>query len=485
MKRKAIALLIAAGMLLWTAAPSFAAAERKDISASYSGITLYIDLAPVELLDAKDNPVEPFIADGTTYLPIRAISEAFGMEVSWDAGTKSIRISEPSEAADAAEATPAADEPEGKAAEAEKPETAATEDKAAAESAEEAATEAPAAEATEEAAAEAPADDAADTAASEPFIGTKTLSAIYDDISIYVNDDEISPKDASGNAVAPFIAGGTTYLPVRAVAEALGLSVSWDGATKSVYLGEQPGDAADSASDVAEDAADNTAYAKYEAAAKALEAAGSYASDLNGNVSMTTGAEKMETKMSGEIKVVNHSDTDIELAAKTTAVVSGIKSEVNTYYRNGFLYMEVAGEKLKLEMPIEQALKQARQDPGLQFAASAVKAQSVDGNTIKLTFDGSKLADTANAVLDGVDALGAAGASYDKMSDVECTVTLDDKGALKSIRTLFSTDLTVGDTKVSAAYDLTTDYTQIGGVSITAPADLASYKDLASETTTK
>ncbi|MDR2088065.1 MAG: copper amine oxidase N-terminal domain-containing protein [Clostridiales Family XIII bacterium] len=501
MKRKAIASLIAACMLLWTAAPSFAAAETKDISASYSGITLYIDLKPVALLDANGNPVDPFIAGGTTYLPVRAISEALGMDVSWEADTKSIRISEKSEAAVEADVTPAADEPDGKTtapdgkttappekseavtdekADAEAPaKDAATDEKAAAEApAKDAATDEKAgAEPTEEAAAEEPADEA--TAAAESFVGTKTLSATFDDISIYINNEELSPKDAAGNEVAPFIAGGTTYLPVRAVAEALGLSVSWDGATKSVYLGEQPEKAAESA---VEENADNAAYAKYEAAAKALEAAGSYASDLSGDISMTIDGKKTEAKMSGEIKVVNHSDTDIEFAAKTTAAVAGVKSEVNTYYRNGFLYMEVADEKLKLEMPIEQALKEIQKDPGLQFEASAVKAQSIDGDTIKLTFDGSKLADAANATLDKIDAIGTANASYDKMSDVECTVILDDEGALKSIRTLFSTDLTEGDTKVSAAYDLTTAYTQVGGVSITAPADLASYKDSASET---
>lgn len=38
----------------------------------------------------------------------------------------------------------------------------------------------------------------------------------------------------------PFTYNGTTYLPVRAVAEAVGKDVTWDGATKTVYLGEVP-----------------------------------------------------------------------------------------------------------------------------------------------------------------------------------------------------------------------------------------------------
>ena len=52
----------------------------------------------------------------------------------------------------------------------------------------------------------------------------------------------IVPKDAKGNIVEPFIYEGTTYLPVRAVGEALGKAVTWDGATKTVYIGNVPGE---------------------------------------------------------------------------------------------------------------------------------------------------------------------------------------------------------------------------------------------------
>jgi hypothetical protein len=71
--------------------------------------------------------------------------------------------------------------------------------------------------------------------------GTKTIQASYNNIKLYVDGNLITPKDASGNAVEPFISGGTTYLPVRAIGEALGKTVDWDGATQSVYVGKRPG----------------------------------------------------------------------------------------------------------------------------------------------------------------------------------------------------------------------------------------------------
>jgi hypothetical protein len=50
----------------------------------------------------------------------------------------------------------------------------------------------------------------------------------------------VDPRDAVGASVEPFIVNGTTYLPVRAIAEALGMKVQWDNSSKSVYIGAQP-----------------------------------------------------------------------------------------------------------------------------------------------------------------------------------------------------------------------------------------------------
>ena len=66
--------------------------------------------------------------------------------------------------------------------------------------------------------------------------GAKTTELHYNNIKIMLNGKELAPKDANGNAVEPFIIDGTTYLPVRGVASALGLDVSWDGATQTVFI---------------------------------------------------------------------------------------------------------------------------------------------------------------------------------------------------------------------------------------------------------
>lgn len=58
----------------------------------------------------------------------------------------------------------------------------------------------------------------------------------YRDISVTLDGVKLDLKDAKGNPVEPFMFEGTNYLPVRALAESLGLNVAWDGSTNTVVL---------------------------------------------------------------------------------------------------------------------------------------------------------------------------------------------------------------------------------------------------------
>ncbi len=55
-------------------------------------------------------------------------------------------------------------------------------------------------------------------------------------ISVYLDDSKLAATDASGKAVDVFASNGTTYLPVRALSEAFGKTVLWDGDTDTVYV---------------------------------------------------------------------------------------------------------------------------------------------------------------------------------------------------------------------------------------------------------
>jgi len=68
----------------------------------------------------------------------------------------------------------------------------------------------------------------------------KAAQLYYNNIKIRLNGEELVPKDATGKVVEPFAIDGTTYLPIRAISSALGLNVTWDGATQTVVLGNDP-----------------------------------------------------------------------------------------------------------------------------------------------------------------------------------------------------------------------------------------------------
>ncbi len=74
--------------------------------------------------------------------------------------------------------------------------------------------------------------------------GTQKIDAVYNNIKIVVDGKEVS------TSTEPFIYNGTTYLPVRAIGEALGKDVSWDSATNTVYIGSEKTNASTEANKV-------------------------------------------------------------------------------------------------------------------------------------------------------------------------------------------------------------------------------------------
>lgn len=70
--------------------------------------------------------------------------------------------------------------------------------------------------------------------------GTENATLYYRDINIVIDGKTITPTDVDGNVVEPFIIDGTTYLPVRAVSEAMGCGVDWDGQTNTVIITSGP-----------------------------------------------------------------------------------------------------------------------------------------------------------------------------------------------------------------------------------------------------
>ena len=179
---KSITAALTASVMLFSAT-AFAAKDKKTVTAVYNDIKIAVDGFTVIPMDVNGNVVDPFIIDGTTYLPVRALANALGQGVNWVQETSTVVIGgEP----ETITASPSLEQSSGKGRQ------------------------------------------------------SVEVTTVYNDIKIVVDGNEITPKDVNGNIVEPFIIDGTTYLPVRALANALGEEVSWEQSTSTVYIGEQP-----------------------------------------------------------------------------------------------------------------------------------------------------------------------------------------------------------------------------------------------------
>ena len=88
MIRKFIIYLAIAGLLLTSVAPiAVAGTGSQTIEVTYRNITIWVDGKQISV------DTEPFIVQGRTFVPLRAIAEALGRSVSWDDPTNRVTVS--------------------------------------------------------------------------------------------------------------------------------------------------------------------------------------------------------------------------------------------------------------------------------------------------------------------------------------------------------------------------------------------------------
>ena len=174
---KKIISLVLVFCLLFSLCITASAASTQKASITYRGITLVLDGETFIPCDENGKTVEPFIMEGTTYLPLRALAQALGLGVAWDGKTSTVTL------------TSGGNVKTG-------------------------------------------------SGSYTPASGTKEVEITYRGIKVVLDGKQLDLKNANGEAVEPFIMDGTTYLPLRTVGEALGLQVGWDGPSSTVTLAQ-------------------------------------------------------------------------------------------------------------------------------------------------------------------------------------------------------------------------------------------------------
>ena len=176
-KSRLAALGLCLAALLGLATVSAAALEPSKVTVELRpSVRILVDGTERTFYDVAGKEVHPIYYNGTHYLPVRAIGELMGKNVNWDGSTRTITLSGPRTA------TPATGTP--------------------------------------------------DTGAKD---GSVTVEQ-RPDISIVVDGTKRTFTDAKGNPVYVLLNSGTNYLPVRAIGELMGKTVSWDGQTRTITL---------------------------------------------------------------------------------------------------------------------------------------------------------------------------------------------------------------------------------------------------------
>ncbi|WP_179151854.1 stalk domain-containing protein [Oceanobacillus senegalensis] len=70
----------------------------------------------------------------------------------------------------------------------------------------------------------------------------KVSAHLHHTMNFVLDGQEWTPTGQDGRDLTPIVYEETTYLPVRAVGEAVGIAVDWDQETQSVILGERTGE---------------------------------------------------------------------------------------------------------------------------------------------------------------------------------------------------------------------------------------------------
>lgn len=97
MKKRIVAVLLTIALVLGLGVTAIASTGEVDLTVTFRDIVVTRNGEEVALKDEQGATVEPFLYKGTTYLPIRAISEAIGYEVSWDGSTSTVILDTPEE----------------------------------------------------------------------------------------------------------------------------------------------------------------------------------------------------------------------------------------------------------------------------------------------------------------------------------------------------------------------------------------------------
>lgn len=186
--------------------------------------------------------------------------------------------------------------------------------------------------------------------------------------------------------------------------------------------------------------------------------------------------DQMKMAMTGSMKMT------IDEALTGMADQLSVDQELEFYYADGVYYMNAAGQKFKMEMPLDDVMSQVTSMTGMEQSQPICLIDSVvkSGDTITLKFSSSGMTGFVKNVLGSMNILPEAdGVPSINIGDITYNIGMKD-GKISTMDLVMSLSVKSEGETMTMDFDAKYKVNALGdGVQITLPVDLDTYVDIA------
>lgn len=224
-----------------------------------------------------------------------------------------------------------------------------------------------------------------------------------------------------------------------------------------------------------------SAYELYTQASEKMNNLDTAEYNLNIDMKMDVAGQSVDMTMGGNMKQVKtgEGNADFDLAFNMNMDMSAMGAgamDVNMYYTNGYLYYDM-GElgQMKAAMDIATAEETMNTEGMADIEESWIKESSVNGSTIHLVVDGTKMSEYA-----GMAAGSMQGLPEDAMTigDVTIDLTTDAEGMPTTYKMVMPITVTAEGQTMTMDMDMTMDIVATEGVTIEFPEGMDAWQEV-------
>ena len=202
-------------------------------------------------------------------------------------------------------------------------------------------------------------------------------------------------------------------------------------------------------------------------------------------VSASDPENPMDLTMEGSVQQVIRTETDFDLAVEATLGMMGQSVGMKMYFKDGYMYQDMMGMKMKTAAPIEEMMEQMSMLDvnNFKFSREDVKEMSTakveDGTEIKLTFDGERMNTLITELLDEAGMADLLGSTSMTISDIQYTMVVDADMNAKVMHIVFDATVAAEGEVVTMSADITLEISAMNTLeAVEFPADLDTYIDM-------